>query len=67
MLTQEMVDESDKVITMGCTIDESCPAVFVPSEDWGLEDPRGQPVEAVRRIRDQVEERVRAMLPVLSQ
>ena len=67
LLTQEMVDESDKVITMGCLIDESCPAVFVPSEDWGLEDPRGQPVEVVRRIRDQVEERVRAMIPALSQ
>ena len=66
-MTQEMVDESDKVITMGCLIDGSCPAVFVPSEDWGLEDPRGQPVEVVRRIRDQVEERVRAMIPALSQ
>ena len=66
-LTQEMVDESDKVITMGCAIDESCPAVFVPSEDWGLEDPSGQPVEVVRRIRNQVEERVRSMIPALFQ
>ena len=67
LLTQDMVDKSDKVITMGCAIDESCPAVFVPSEDWGLEDPRGQPVDVVRRIRDQVEERVRAMIPMLLQ
>ena len=41
LLTQDMVDESDKVITMGCSIEEACPTVFVPSEDWGLEDPRG--------------------------
>lgn len=52
LLTQDMVDESDKVITMGCSIEKACPTVFVPSEDWGLEDPRGQLVEVVRRIRD---------------
>ena len=67
LLTQDMVDKSDKVITMGCSIEEACPTVLVPSEDWGLEDPRGWPVDAVRRIRDQVEERVRAMIPALSQ
>ena len=67
LLTQDMVDKSDKVFTMGCSIEEACPTVFVPSEDWGLEDPRGKPVEVVRRIRDQVEERVKAMIPVLSQ
>ena len=67
LLTQDMVDKSDKVITMGCSIEEACPTVFVPSEDWGLEDSRGRPVDAVRRIRDQVEERVRAMIPALSQ
>ena len=67
LLTQDMADKSDKVFTMGCSIEEACPTVFVPSEDWGLEDPRGKPVEVVRRIRDQVEERVKAMIPVLSQ
>ena len=36
LLTQDMVDESDKVITMGCSIEEACSTVFVPSEDWGL-------------------------------
>ena len=40
--TQDMVDRADSVFTMGCSIDESCPAVFVPSEDWGLEDPAGR-------------------------
>ena len=67
LLTQDMADKSDKVFTMGCSIEEACPTVFVPSGDWGLEDPRGKPVEVVRRIRDQVEERVKAMIPVLSQ
>lgn len=62
LITQEMVGRADRIYTMGCAIDEACPAVFLPSEDWGLEDPAGQPIEVVRRIRDQVESRVRAML-----
>ncbi len=62
VIDQEMVDDADYAFTMGCAIDGACPAVFVPSEDWGLEDPAGQPVEKVRTIRDEVEARVRAML-----
>ena len=65
LITQEMVDAADRAITMGCAIDESCPAAFIPSEDWGLDDPAGQPLEPVRRIRDQVEARVRALLDEL--
>ena len=62
LITQEMVDEAHKVITMGCSIDESCPAVFIPTEDWGLEDPQGKPFGTVRGIRDQVENKVRALV-----
>ena len=62
VIDQQMVDAADYAFTMGCAVDESCPAVFVPGEDWGLEDPVGQPIDKVRRIRDEVEARVRAML-----
>ena len=62
VISQDMVDRADSVFTMGCSIDESCPAVFVPSEDWGLEDPAGSGIEHVRRIRDQIEARVRDLL-----
>ena len=62
VIDQQMVDNANYAFTMGCAIDEACPAVFVPSEDWGLEDPAGQPIETVRRIRAEVEARVRAML-----
>ena len=62
VITQDMVDRADSVFTMGCSIDESCPAVFVPSEDWGLEDPADQGIDHVRRIRDQIEARVRGLL-----
>ena len=65
LIEQAMVDAADRVYTMGCAVDEACPAAFVPSEDWGLDDPAGQPMETVRRIRDEVESRVRAMLAEL--
>ena len=62
VITQNMVDRANSVFTMGCSIDESCPAVFVPSEDWGLEDPAGQGIDHVRRIRDQIEAKIRDLL-----
>ncbi len=65
LITQEMVDCVDKAITMGCTIDESCPAVFVPSADWDLDDPHGQPIEEVRTIRDEIEARVKELVAEL--
>ena len=63
LLTQEMVDRADRVITMGCSVEESCPAVFLPNvEDWGLEDPAGKPLDKVREIRDEIVRRVQALL-----
>jgi arsenate reductase len=62
-LTQEMADRADRIITMGCGVDaEACPARIHLSEDWGLDDPKGQPIEKVRQIRDQIRERVEALL-----
>jgi len=62
-LTQEMADSADRVITMGCGVDaEACPARIHLSEDWGLDDPKGQPIEKVRAIRDEIKTRVKAML-----
>jgi arsenate reductase len=62
LVSQEMVDRAAIVITMGCSIEEACPAVFEPSEDWGLEDPSGKPLEEVRAIRDEIGERVRRLI-----
>lgn len=62
-LTQEMVEAAEKIITMGCGVDASaCPARIYVSEDWGLDDPAGQPIEKVRAIRDQIREKVDALL-----
>lgn len=63
ILSPAMAESADVVITMGCGADsDTCPAVFVPSEDWGLDDPHEQPVEKVREIRDEIERRVRDLI-----
>ena len=62
--TNEMVEAADVVVTMGCG--DTCP--FIPGrryEDWLLPDPAGQPLEAVRPIRDEIEARVRQLLEQL--
>ena len=59
--TDEIVQAADVVVTMGCG--DACP--LFPGkryEDWELEDPAGQDVDAVRPIRDDIEHRVRALL-----
>jgi arsenate reductase len=63
-LTGAMVKAADVVITMGCG--DSCP-IFPGKryEDWELQDPAGQDLETVRRIRDQIGVRVRALVAEL--
>jgi arsenate reductase (thioredoxin) len=62
--TDEFVRAADVVVTMGCG--DACP-LFPGNryEDWDLDDPAGQPVDAVRAIRDQIGDRVRALLTSL--
>ena len=61
LLTEEMIDAADRVITMGCMDDPSCPAVLA-EEDWGIDDPAGAPPPKVREIRDQIARKVRSLL-----
>lgn len=58
LLTREMLEQADKVITMGCGVEGVCPATFVETEEWQLEDPEGKPLPEVRRIRDEIRARV---------
>lgn len=64
VLTTEAVRESDVVITMGCG--DTCP-IFPGKryEDWELEDPAGQGVDAVRPIRDDIKARITALIAEL--
>ncbi|MFF4775789.1 arsenate reductase ArsC [Microtetraspora fusca] len=64
ILTPEAVDASDVVITMGCG--DTCP--FFPGtryEDWKLDNPAGQGIEAVRPIRDEIRRRIEKLLAEL--
>ena len=63
-LTEEAVERSDVVITMGCG--DACP-VFPGKRylDWELDDPSGRSLEEVRPIRDEIDRRVRALLAEL--
>ncbi|MGH3456855.1 arsenate reductase ArsC [Aeromicrobium sp.] len=61
VLTDQAVQDSDVVITMGCG--DACP--FYPGkryEDWELDDPAGQELEKVRPIRDEIKKRVEELL-----
>ncbi|GEK80293.1 arsenate reductase ArsC [Agrococcus baldri] len=64
VLTTDAVRDSDVVITMGCG--DACP-VFPGKryEDWELDDPAGQGIDAVRPIRDEIEQRIRGLLASL--
>jgi len=61
-LTMEMLDQADRVVTMGCGVEGVCPASFVETEDWQLEDPKGKSLEEVRRIRDEIKTGVTRLL-----
>lgn len=60
-LTDQLAREASLLVTMGCG--DECP--YVPGlqrDDWPLEDPKGKPIEQVRRIRDEVRDRVSQLL-----
>lgn len=62
LLTNEMAETATKVVGMGCNVQEACPALRIPLEDWDLEDPKGRTPREVAGIRDEIEERVRALI-----
>jgi len=63
MLTNDMINEADLVVTMGCSVEEVCPRPMLARMqkklvDWNLPDPKGKPIGDVRKIRDEIEKRV---------
>jgi arsenate reductase len=64
VLTEQTVQSSDVVITMGCG--DTCPYFpGVTYRDWKVDDPAGQPLDVVRQIRDDIAARVRALVDEL--
>ncbi len=64
VITEQAVQSSDVVITMGC-LDTCTYFPGVSYRDWRLDDPAGQPLAVVRRIRDDIAEHVRALIDEL--
>jgi protein-tyrosine-phosphatase len=63
LLTFQMAQEADLIVTMGCNAQGICPGPFFkPTVDWKLEDPKGKPIEKVREIRDDIEARVQNLI-----
>jgi len=63
LLTPKMAEVCDRIISMGCSVEEVCPAILLRNVvDWDLEDPKGKPIEKVREIRNEVERKVLRLL-----
>jgi arsenate reductase len=60
VITADMIRNSEKSINMGCIEKAECPMLFINNViDWGIEDPKGKPIEKIREIRDKIERRVK--------
>lgn len=62
-ITEEMMRNYDPIVNMGCMDKSFCPTLFLPKViEWNLPDPKGQPIEEVRAIRDEIEKRVKELV-----
>lgn len=60
IITEEMIRSSEKSVNMGCIDRTECPMLFINNViDWGIDDPKGKPIEKVREIRDEIDRQVR--------
>lgn len=63
MITEEMIRAAEKAVNMGCMDRSECPLLFLNNPvDWGIENPKGKPIEKVREIRDEIERRVKELV-----
>jgi len=67
MLTNQMIEDADYVVTMGCKVESVCPKpLIIKMEkklvDWQIDDPKGKPIEEVRKIRSQIENQMIELL-----
>jgi arsenate reductase len=67
MLDENMIREADLIVTTGCSVQEVCPKPLVEQMekklvDWHIEDPKGKPIEEVRKIASQIETEVLELL-----
>ena len=62
-ISQEMISNSTKTVNMGCMDKEACPSLFVNDiEDWQIPDPKGKSIEEVRKIRDEIDSKIKELV-----
>ena len=62
-ITEDMIRNSIKIVNMGCMDKVSCPTLFLQNLlDWNIEDPKDKQIEKVRKIRDEIEQRVKELV-----
>ena len=62
IITEDIIRNADLCVNMGCMDREACPTLFIYNLiEWGIEDPKGKPIEKMREIRDDIEQRVRQL------
>lgn len=67
-LSNDLLDDSNTAVNMGCMDKESCPALFVKDVlDWQIPDPKGKSIEEVRKIRDQIKIKVMLLIKSLEE
>lgn len=67
-ISEQIIDESEKAINMGCMDKESCPALFMKNVlAWQIPDPKGKSIEEVREIRDQIKTKIMTLIKSLEE
>lgn len=67
ILSEEMIKQANKTVNMGCMDKQACPALFMKDvTEWSISDPKGKSIEEVRRIRDEIETKVKELVSRLS-
>jgi protein-tyrosine-phosphatase len=62
-ITEDMIRNSSIIVNMGCMEKESCPTLFLHDLlDWNIDDPKNKPIEKVREIRDEIDQRVKELV-----
>lgn len=66
-LSKKMISTNKKTVNMGCMDKESCPALFSNNViDWQIPDPKGQSIEEIRKIRNQIDSKVKELVSSLT-